>query len=323
MTALDKKYFQGEKDLPQDVVTKLLVEDFHNQADKALKDLGWEGQLVSSVGLTLNADGSLVHSAQFQLRGRLHQDAIPVTASTVWEGAPKGAVVHITLPDCSNFKFTGGELVSDYLHQAAVKFAVTKDGNPLLPTDWEANKIGLFSLRLIAHLDKASNTKTGPHFRVSVLLYPLSVEELADLCDATQSVAWPGLRILEAKSEIFPRAPAGLWGCPLLPLMNTHLRAEGVTTTPSGACLRHAIAELLRSAALPTACRSWTSLAKQMAEIQDDPASCEPRTPAVIWPPASRPETNGGKTTPPPFVYSTIQTTLGSVASVGLVRPIT
>ena len=299
MPVLDQRFFQGPVDLPPDIVTKLIVGDFHAQADKALNDLGWQGHLISTVGLTLNTDGSLVQSAQFQMRGRLHEDAIPVTASNVWEGAPKGAVVHITLPECSSFQFTGGELVSDYLHQDATKFAVTKDGLPLLPTDWEANKIGSFSLRLIAHLDKASNGRAGPHLRVSVLLFPLSVEELGELTDATQSVAWPGLRILEAKSEFFPRAPAGFWGCPLFPLLNAQLRAEGVSTTPSGVHLRHAIAEILRSAALPTACRSWVSLAKQMDEMQKDPDSHEPRIPSVVWPPAPRPANSEGKTPPP------------------------
>ena len=303
MPPLDQKFFQGSGDLPPEVLAKLSVGDLHAQADAALRALGWEGQLISTVGLTLSADGSLVQHAQFQMRGRLHQDAIPVNASTVWEGAPKGAVLHITLPECSQFKFTGGELVSDYLPQDAAKFGVTKDGLPLLPTDWEANKIGNFALRLVAHLDKASNGRSGPYFRVSVLLFPLTVEELAELSDATQSVAWPGLRILEAKSEIFPRAPVAPWGCPLVPLVCTQLRAADATATPSGEHMRFAIAELLRSAALPTVCRSWNSLAKQMQEMQDDPDSHEPRFPSVVWPPAPRPASAEGELhNPPPCV---------------------
>ena len=300
MTALDGKFFTGDGDLPADVRQQITVDDFHESVETALRSAGWEGQLVSTVGLTVSADGLLVQNARFCMRGALHDEAIVIKASQIWEGASKEMSLHLTLPDSGAFQFNGGELCSDYLAQALVKFSFVRDGNQVvLPTEWEANKLGRFSLRLMAHLDKSSNGRVGPNFRISVLLFPLSVDELQELSGATQCAAWPGFRILEGKSELFPKAPLGTWGCPIFPLLNTRQRAAGCAALPSGAHLRHAIAELVRSAALPTACRSRTGLSKSMEEMAADPSLCEPRSPDIVWPEAPRPAANPGR----PYTY--------------------
>ena len=297
MPNLHQKWFQGDSELPTDISDKLSVADFHERTSRALTALGWEGQLISAVGLSLSSDGSLVQNARFIVRGALCESPIPVNASTIWEGARKDATVHISIPDCSEFQFTGGELCSDFLDHSAVRFTVTREGAPVLPTEWDRMKIGQFSLRLIAHLDKASNTKQGPHFRLSVILYPYSLEELSEMSNATQSVSWPGFRILEGKSELFPRAPTNFWGCPLLPLLNTQNRAANSVRIPPAKHLRFAIAELLRSAALPTVCRTRTGLKRQTDIMLEDPESFEPRTPTITWPQATKPTVTQGKVT--------------------------
>ena len=230
------------------------------------------------------------------MRGALHNAAIPLKANTIWEGASKDVTLHVTLPDSGAFQFTGGELCSDFLPQSLVKTAFTREGGqPVLPTEWDAYKLGTFSLRLLAHLDKSSNGRAGPHFRVSVLLFPLGVDELLELSEATQSPAWPGIRILEGRSELFPRAPAGTWGCPLFPMINTSHRSEGFAPAiPGGDHLRYAIAELLRSAVLPTACKG-AGLRKQMDAMAADPDAYEARQPSVTWPPAPRPAVTTGR----------------------------
>jgi hypothetical protein len=204
------------------------------------------------------------------------QTPVPVKASTLWEGVPEDVTVQVSVPDCTNFQFTGGELCSEYLPQDAVKFVITRAGQPVLPTEWEALKIGPFSLRLVAHLGKTSNGRGGPHFRLSVLMFPFSVDQLTDLSDATQSVSWPGIRILEGKSELFPRPPLNFWGCPIFPLLNVQDRAENCTTLPTAAHLRHGISELMATAALPTACKSRSGLKRKMDDMVEDPEASEP-----------------------------------------------
>ena len=305
MTYLDKKFFGGGGDLPTDFCEKLLVENYHNKVSEALQNLGWEGQLISSVGLALSPDGSLVQSSRFLMRGGLLNEPIPIKVSAIWDGGAKDAFLNITLPDSSEFQFSGGELCSDFLPMSKVKFVITREGRPVLLTEWDTQKVGKFCLRLIVHLDKSSNDRSGPHFRVTVLLFPHSVEELAEMSEATQSVSWPGLRILEGRSELFPRPPPDFWGCPILPLLNTQSQAEDCCNIPTGDHLRFAIAELMRSAALPTVCKSRASLKKQTADMLGDPSSLDPREPAVTWPPTSRPAASTGKNTIKRRMYNT------------------
>jgi len=293
---LDERFFAGGGDLPADIRQRTLVTDYHDSMEATLRGVGWEGNLISTVGLTVSADGHLVQSARFCMRGALHDAAIPIKACSIWDGAPKEVSLILTLPDSSAFQFNGGELCSDYLPQSQVKFAFQRDdGTPVSPSEWDAAKLGQFSLRLMAHLDKSSNGRVGPHFRVTVLLFPLSIDALQELSNATQCAAWPGYKILEGKSELFPRAPHGGWGCPIFPIINTCQRAADCTAVPGGDHLRYAIAELMRSAAPPTAHKSKNGLAKAMEEMAADPSLCEPRTPAVVWPAAPRPPASAGR----------------------------
>jgi hypothetical protein len=52
MTVLDGKFFPGNGDIPPDIAEKLIV---RNGSDReVLTRLGWEGQLVSYIGLALS-----------------------------------------------------------------------------------------------------------------------------------------------------------------------------------------------------------------------------------------------------------------------------
>ena len=309
MPDLDPKWFAGSAELPPDISTKLTIEDYHGLADRALTAMGWEGQLICAAGLSISQDGQLVQNGRFLARGALSTTPVPVKAAHLWEGVADNVMVHVTVPDCTNFPFSSGELCSDYLPQAAVKFVITRDGQPVLPTEWEQLKIGDFSLRLIAHLGKTSNGRTGPHFKLSVLMFPYSVDQLADLSDATQSVSWPGISILEGKSEFFPRAPLNFWGCPLFPLLNVQDRAANCADLPTSAHLRHAIGELMGSAARPTACKSRAGLKRKMDEMTADPEASDPVAPTVTWPPAPRPAiSQGNLSVRVPTVYLSIST---------------
>ena len=294
MPDLDPKWFAGSAELPPNITGQLTVGDYHGLADRALTAMGWEGQLISAAGLAISQDGTLVLNARFLARGLLSQAPVQVKAAHLWEGVEEDVLIHVTVPDCTNFQFASGELCSDYLPAAAVKFTVTKAEQPVLPTEWEGLKIGDFSLRLIAHLGKTSNGRTGPHFRLSVLMFPFSLDQLADLSDATQSVSWPGIKILEGKSDLFPRATLNFWGCPIFPMLNIQDRAANCTALPAAAHLRHAISELMGSAALPTACKSRAGLKKQMDTMMADPEASDPNPPTITWPPAPRPARQQG-----------------------------
>ena len=119
---LDSKFFGGaDKELPPDLAAKLTAKDLGAGSGSVLTRIGWEGQLITAVGLLLSADGALVQNAQFMMRGALHTAAIAVKANTIWDKVAKGININVVMPDSGEFSFSGGELVSDYLHQDATK----------------------------------------------------------------------------------------------------------------------------------------------------------------------------------------------------------
>jgi hypothetical protein len=89
----------------------------------------------------------------------------------------------ITIPEGSAFRFNGGTMSSDLLPCESYKIFFAKAGNIIFPTDWAANKIGETCMRAVCHLDKASNTGTGPKPKTTLLLFQRSAEEMSLLSE--------------------------------------------------------------------------------------------------------------------------------------------
>jgi hypothetical protein len=66
-------------------------------------------------------------------------------------------LVTINFPHGGKFDFAGGALASDYLDGADVKLSFERNEEEIQPSEWPALGITVFSLRLIAYLDKTSN----------------------------------------------------------------------------------------------------------------------------------------------------------------------
>ena len=288
MPVLANKYFEGEGDIPSETAAKLLTVGLGERAKDTLTKLGWEGQLIAPIGITLSLDGSEVANSHFSLHGDLVSEPISVKAGLLWEKTAKELLLSLKMPTGTAFKFAGGDLSSDLIPQENVQFSAAKDGRVILPMDWPEHGIGNFCLRAVAHLDKSSNSRSGPAFKVTVLAFPLSVDEMDDLSAATQTAAWPGIRIAECQAELFPRAPPGAWGAPVWPLLNIGNRSITSKAIPPGPALRFAIAETMRTAALPTACTSRTALKKIAAQMRANPENQQPRSPTITWPAAPR-----------------------------------
>ena len=294
MPSLDPKYFEGEGDLHPEIVAKLTVNGLDDQILTALTTHAWEGQLVACVGLSISADGSAVSAARFLLRGGLCPTPVKIKANLLWRTAADVSL-HITVPEGQHFSFAGGSLCSDYLDQSAVKFNVSKGQEPIMPGDYAAHKIGQFCLRIVAHLDKTSNGRAGPHIKLTTLVFPASAEATLDENGGAQSPSWPGFRVLEGAAPLFPRPPAGFWGAPILPLIAVQDRAAASQAVPDGVTMRFALAELMRTAALPTVCVTKPARAKTIRSMQRIPENLDPRTPCITWPPAPRPDPAEGK----------------------------
>jgi hypothetical protein len=147
-------------------------------------------------------------------------------------------------------------------------------------------------MRAVSHLDKTSNGNNGPKPKTTILLLPLSADDMNRLSDGTQNPAWPGLRILQATSEFFPKHDS--WKdpfCPILMLGSPHNTEQNF---PSGDDMRFHIGAVMNSAKLPTPCTSGSGLTRQWAKALTDVENLE-KEPSIVWPKIPRPAIAQGK----------------------------
>ena len=291
MPELNKVHFRGVSEIPAGRKAELVTGSSEKDIENTLTKLGWEGNLIATVSLKVTADGQRVHSGQFMMRGALSAETIQLQASKLWEGADAETVLCVNIPTGAELRFEGGRLCSEYIAQEAVKYEFKKAGITLSKEEQKASGTGEFSMRVLAHLGKTSNGTAGPHIKFTVLTFPLSVDALTELTAATQSPSWPGIKTLEGQCKMFPAAPEGLWGAPCFPLLNTEQRAATSSDLPAADQLRYALADVMRTAARPTACVSIGGLKKFSTMLTRDQEAAEPNEPTIIWPNVARPET--------------------------------
>jgi len=294
MPELKNAFFAGGGDLPAELLEQLITTSPGAGVGDTLHNLGWDGSPVATVCLTTSTDGARVANGAFAIWGRLSEETITFPASKLWEGTARGTTLNIRNLTGQSFRFSGGQLHSEHLDHTALDCNFSRGAQPILPADWAENNVGEFTLRVVAHLDKTSNKCANPRIKFTVLANPGSADQLANMSERTQHVAWPGIKILEGQVQLFPLGTETQWGCPLLPLICTRDRAEGVNAFPSGQHLRFTIAEVMRTAALPTACTARGALLEKGQETLDGEEEPEARAPTVTWPAAERPPIDQG-----------------------------
>jgi hypothetical protein len=205
MPVLDKRFFGGGGNIGADLVSKLLTASFDEGLSRTLSNLGWQGQPIGIVGLTLAPDGVRIRAAEFGIRGQLAEKPFAVQASKLFD-CNRDIVIEFRQVRGEDFKFSSGRLCSDFLEQEFCEYTVKQQDTVLEREEQRRLGVGQFALRMVSHLDKASNGRGGPHFKVTVLAFPRSAEQLSETA-GTKSASWPGIKILEAKCDFFP--PAG------------------------------------------------------------------------------------------------------------------
>ena len=297
MPELNQKFFRGSEEIPQERAETLACKGSGEKAiNDTLTELGWEGNLITAVLLTLSNDGEKAKYGELLVRGLLGPGPITTQASKLWEACDKDIILTIQVPKGEAFSFDNGSLASGYIGEEEVEFQFTQ-GNTVIPKEqWEEKSIGNFSLKLMAHLGRASNGASGPHLQFTLLAYPLNIAQLSEMAPATDSPAWPGIKVMEGQSGFFPMAPSGFWGAPFFPLLDIGDRAASCGKFPRGAELRYAIAALMNTAVLPTACTNHAGLKKQCRAMVENPELTTGREPTITWPMPERPEPEQGRT---------------------------
>jgi len=295
MAPLNERLFEGSGNIPADALRALEARDLAADAARIIGTFGGFQQVGGYVGVELTPDNSRVVCANFAMVGYLSAEPAILPASKLWANANKDVLIHFTFPLGQEFMFNSGNMASNYICSDRVKAAASKDGQPILPTDWPVYGLGNFCLRIIATVDRSSNSRrTNPAFKYTVLFFPHTEEELAEISDEHQGCGWPGIKILEGKAEMVPRAPDGSWGCPVFPIIKPGTSFAQLAAAPSGAEFRYQISKVIGSARKPVSCTSHNSLQAKWRKILDDVEQYEEIMPAVTWPTVPRPAPEQG-----------------------------
>ena len=276
MPVLDKKWFNPSGCITQQYATKLEIASLGNPVNHTLTGLGWDGTTpVATIGLELAPDNKSVRRAQFLLRGQLCSEPVSRSAAAIWGEGVKDLTLKADVPDGSRFHFNNGTLASDPLACEEMKFYFTKAGEVVPPTEWPALGIRDFSLRCVAHLDKNSNKRDGPQLKYTVILIPLSVDELHQLEPASDSSAWPGFRLCEGSCRFFPATDQSSWGEPICPLICRGSHVSDAPYLPTMEEIRFNIAAVMRTAKVAVPCKTANGWRKQQRKAEEDVTQLE------------------------------------------------
>jgi len=295
MPDLKAQFFTGGGDIPGEWATKLQTASMGLGLRDTLTALQWDGSPSAVTTLVTSADGTRVNGGAFSLWGLLSQETVEFPASKLWEGTSRNTTIQIRNIEGQAFTFSGGQLHSEHVDMDTFEFTIKRGNNTVLPADWAAAGIGEFSLRCFAHVDKTSNKQQHPLIKFTVLAAPLSCAALRELSEHTDHPAWPGIKVLEGNAQLFPRPPSDVsWGAPVFPIICTRDRAATSTVIPGGDQLRFALAEIMRTATVPTACTARGALNLKGQQILDTDEEPETRGPTTTWPPVDRPAPDQG-----------------------------
>lgn len=304
MPDLGKALFQGERNLTVKEISQCAASNSSDGVNTVLSKFGWnENLLGAGTILEFSPDNRHVARAAFLLRGPLAEEGVTIHAAKCWINASEDVVLHIKFPQADQFNFSSGGGFSEYLDSSHFEHSfhsVDEDGQQtdIDTTDLQENGVGAFCLRIVAYPVKAVKPRAGVLVKVNVLLFPKTSDELDELCDATRSPSWPGIRVLETESQFFPTVANGTWGCPLLPIVIPGANLIDCQNVPSGRELRHAIGGVLRHVARPEAHIKPQTLKAHWDNIIKEPTSLKSRTPEYTWPKTARAEPTPGKYIP-------------------------
>ena len=132
------------------------------------------------------------------MKEQLEEEPERIEAKTIWADTDENVIQSLKLNNREIFTFNATGLTSDILPRENVQ------------------GIRNFCLRMACTISKNSSVRKGVVLKYSILIFPDSKGNMLSTYKLAQSLAWPGMRVIEL--VVLPRPPAK-WGCPILPLI--------------------------------------------------------------------------------------------------------
>ena len=124
--------------------------------------------------------------------------------------------------------------------------------------------------------------------RVTILVFPLSKEDLEAQHPHARKASFPGLELMQCDVDLFPLANSETgknWGCPLTPLIHLGGTLTDNNCIPPTDELKACISATLRATLLPTTKRDVRTLSAAWQAIQESGTSkLREKVPDSLWP---------------------------------------
>ncbi len=264
MPDIDRQVFKGREPLNQEDLEKVSAADWSARAiEGVLEKNGWEKKAAAAIAVQLKPDNSGPEAIKLALAGSW-DGQVKIQAKKVFEGADEDTVLEIELRDLAVFRCAEYAMASNYTPQEAVKYRYMQGEKELADEDDRMQQgIGDFSLRIVAGLSKACGAKYGIWLQVTVLIFHLAADNMADkeTWPLADNLAWPGIKVTEGQVPVLPAAGKKTqlwkgkeWGAPVAPVLVPGAPWEAAPGPPDQKEIIAACAQLLNGGGLPDAC---------------------------------------------------------------------
>jgi hypothetical protein len=209
MPELDKNLFSGNDKLSAEEWDMLSFSGGYQSVAEFLGRFGWDGRAAGCVNLHLSADNKKVESARFLLAGRWSDEPLRCQACKIWPDAGQHVILEIDLDNLSMFRFTEGEMSSDLIDGAAIKYrfiAAGQDGSEreLDEEEYSAVGVGNFCLKAVASIAKSSGAKFGIWIQVTMLVMPGTQDAVVAISSLATNASWPGIKWSDGEMPMLP-----------------------------------------------------------------------------------------------------------------------
>ena len=287
--------FTGKEDVLNEEWATLTTAGPGQQAvEEFLESFGWDQKAAGVVNVKLSPDNTKVMAARFTLAGKWQEEATRIQAKKLWPELEENVIMEVTLDNLSLFRFSEGEMWSEFLVGDALphRFIMTGEDARVMTDEELAEKgVGEFCLRAVFGLAKTCSTRWGIWVSTNIMIYPESEEAMMDLSLAAKDPAWPGIRLSDGDVAVLPAAGRGkaplavkAWGCPIAPAIQPGALWSNAVGPLAGGEVVKAVGGLLNTGCLVESSVASESLRKKWEKVQRAPGDLRRKPAEKTWP---------------------------------------
>ena len=274
--------FRGSTSLTLIQLRGLEVNSVADTAQTILSKTNWDGGVIATLSINLSNDNLRVHSASFNLLGRLYPDSKSFPAHKFFKIDDSSITLSIKIDDSSYFSFKEG-LTSELVDGANIEHSFKRNGEDIEDEELEELGISGFCLRMFC----MPSAQDWIKFNLTLIPRPL-----ADIQESTNNLVnsplFPCLSLATGDIPLKPLTQELLqvrWGFPILPAIIPGVPMSTSNNCPCSTDIRATLSAVLRHVNRPEIKLNVDYWEARMNEIcKDGEASLKEMPLELVWP---------------------------------------